>query len=123
MTSKPNIVKDLGETKEYLSVYSEGYELRDTGYVIDQLDFMEKVGVTYPDGTIMVWEMEASERYEELVKSFGDVDEHLKHFNDGSIAVFVEQGDEPLFALYGEERDGYDLSEFGFTNVLDSLSG
>lgn len=101
----------------------EGCEVQDTDYIKEQLEFMESITVGYPDGTIMYWDQEAPEHYEGLVESFGDVDEYVSHLNDGSVAVYVEQEKEPLFAVYGEEQDSYMQSRFGLSSVLNTLSG
>lgn len=123
MSSISNNDQDLIEEPDNQSnVFSEDYELKDTDYIKDQLDFMESVAVGYPDGTEIGWSIEAPERYEKLVESFGEVDQYLKHFDDGSIAVLVEQEDEPLFALYGEEQGGYRQSRSGLSEVANSLS-
>lgn len=101
----------------------EEYEQKDTEYVKEQLEFMGSTAVGYPDGTSMYWEEETPQKYEELVESFGEADEYVSHFEDGSVAVLVEQEDGALFAVYGEEKGGYRSNRFGFSNVIDSLSG
>ncbi len=100
----------------------EEYDLQDTDYVKEQLEFMDSVAVGYPDGTEMLWEEEAPEQYEALVESFGEVEEYVSHLDDGSVAVFVKQEDEPLFAVYGEEQGGYRQSRFGLSMVANTLS-
>jgi len=123
MSSMSDSVQDSSEDswRQVQDVF-EDYELKDTEYVKEQLEFMESIAVGYPDGTKMVWKEEAPERYEGLVESFGDVDEYVNHLEDGSVAVFVEQSDEPLFAVYGEEQGGYRQSRFGLSKVANTLS-
>jgi len=88
MSSISNSERDLLEgSNKPSTILSEELKSRDTDYVKDQLDFMDSVAVGYPDGTEIYWSSEASERYEKLVGSFGKVDQYLKHFDDGSIAV------------------------------------
>lgn len=112
----------LEESSTCSNVFIEDYDSIDTEYVKDQLDFMDSVAVGYPDGTEMRWSSEITERYEELVESFGEVDQHLKHFDNGSTAVFVEQEDELLFGLYGDEQGGFRKSRFGLSKAGNSIS-
>jgi len=110
-------------TDEQWYKVSNAYEPQQRSYVEEQLDFMGSVKISFPDETIMYWEDRIPERYEKLADSFGEVDEYLRYFDDGSIRVFVELENETLFSVYGEEQGDLNQSRAGLSSVLDTLKG
>lgn len=114
---------NYGEDPDFISESSSNYELRDTEYVSEQLEFMECVKVNYPSDFSETWEDNIVERYESLVDAFGNVDEYISHQNDGSIEIVVGRKNDLLFELQGEEKTNADTSRFGFSSIVDSLSG
>jgi hypothetical protein len=110
-------------TDEQWYKVSNAYEPQQRSYVEEQLEFMGSVKISFPDETTMYWEDRIAERYEELADSFGEVDEYLKWFDDGSIRVFVELENETLFSVYGKEQDDRNQSRAGLSSFLDTLKG
>lgn len=115
----------MSSTKDpdFISDESLNYELRDTDYVSEQLDFMEYVELNYPHEFSETWENNISEQYESLVEAFGGVDEYINHQDDGSVRVLVGRGDDLLVEIEGEEKTKSGTGRFGFSIIGDSLSG
>jgi hypothetical protein len=61
--------------------------------------------VVYPD-TSYTWEDDIAENYEQLIEAFGGEDNLNQYMDIGStdITIAVEQDEEPLFVVYGEDE-------------------
>ena len=112
-----------GKDPDFVSNVSTNYDLRDTEYVSEQLDFAEYAELNYPDEFSETWEDNISERYKSLVEAFGSVDQYVNHQDDGSLTVLIGRGDDLLVEIEAEEETRPDKSRFGFSSIVDSLSG
>jgi len=107
---------------ELISDSFEPYQRRNTDYITDQLEFMNSVQIAYPDETKMNWGEDMSERYEKLVDSFGEIDQYLEHLEDGSMVIYAEDENDPLFIAYGLELSRPKSSSFGLSAISNALS-
>lgn len=99
------------------------YQKEDTEYIADQLEFMDSVHLSYPDETEMKWEEDIPGQYEKLVDSFGEVDQYLDYLKDGSMVIYAEQENDPLFVAHGRELKQHKHNSAGLNGVASSLSG
>lgn len=100
----------------------EQYQRKDTEYIADQLEFMDSFHLIYPDETEMSWKDNIAGQYERLVDSFGEIDQYLDYLEDGSMIVFAEQEDEPLFFAHGVECKQQRNSSVDLSAISNTLS-
>lgn len=77
----------------------------DTETVKDQLGVMHKAEVVYPDDSY-TWNEDIPENYEELIQAFGGEGQVNQYMDIGGTGttIAVEQDEEPLFVVYGEDE-------------------
>ncbi len=87
-----------------------------TEEVVSQLEAMNQADVVYEDGWRTEWEdEEIVEKYREMLNAFGGDEELDQYMDIGGlgVTVAVEDGEEPLFVVYGEDEVNEDAGRFG----------
>ena len=87
-----------------------------TDEVLRQLGAMGEADVVYDDGWQTEWgDEEITDRYQEMLDAFGG-EENLDQYMDIGglgVTVAVEDGEEPVFVVYGEDEVNEEAGRFG----------
>ena len=101
--------QDWSDVKSSLSSFG-------TDEVLSQLEAMGESSIVYEDGWRNKWEdEEIVDKYQEVLNAFGGEEQLDQYMDIGGlgVTVAVEDGDEPIFVVYGEDEINKEKGRFG----------